>query len=284
MKIYFSNDLAGLIVSTTSSTALFYDYRPEINRWGGAGAYLNQNQKMAVTLSGYFTDDGLLDGSMMYQTVAGEWINSDDGWKSTTRESIRSAAEAQKMINKMIENNKKIIACNLFCAHYANKLTADEKKRLYDLQTRLENRNQQLIDNGLVTSLQISTPAGYSQFEGDLMRFMRSGGVGVVITGTAAIVISCVVVVSMATAAYFAYKYLFEESAEDVKYSKELTEALMAKLTPEEYDQLMRETQGIVTRTKIKQLVSSSSGVVKWIFAGVGIYAIYQFLFNKKGE
>ena len=71
----------------------------------------------------------------------------------------------------------------------------------------------------------------------------------------------------------FLYKKLAEESEQDVKYSKELTATLVSKLTEEEYQQLMDETAGLLTKSKIKQLVR---GDMKWLlFATVGAFAWY---------
>lgn len=245
----------------------------------GQGEHYAMDPGTSFTCTGYYTYADSYNGQVLYaQTTAGVWILASDSFKfdETSRKLQYSQNQAQDYVNRMIENNKKIVSCNLFCARYASKLTASEKQLLYQLQTRLENRNQRLINDGLVSSVMTSTPAGYSQLQPYLQSFMQTGGVGVVISGTAVIVITAIVIASLSTAAYFAYKYLFEESADDVKYSEQLTKTLLAKLTPEEYDQLLRETQGIVTKTKIKQMISGSGNLLKWALIGTAAYMIYD--------
>lgn len=271
MNVYFDKNYSGKVYS--GSVTYYYD--SAIDAFKGVSVSLdNSLAGGTVTLTGYWTKSSR--GNFMFQTTTGEWINLySDGWQLVRMDSYPQN-QAQDYVNRMIENNKKIVSCNLFCARYASKLTASEKQLLYQLQTRLENRNLRLINDGLVSSVTTSTPAGYSQLQPYLQSFMQTGGVGVVISGTAVIVITAIVIASLSTAAYFAYKYLFEESADDVKYSEQLTKTLLAKLTPEEYNQLLRETQGIVTKTKIKQMIAGSGNLLKWALIGTAAYMIYD--------
>lgn len=271
MNVYFDKNYSGKVYSGSVT----YHYDSAIDAFKGVSVSLdNSLAGGTVTLTGYWTKSSR--GNFMFQTTTGEWINLySDSWQLVRMDSY-SQNQAQDYVNRMIENNKKIVSCNLFCARYASKLTAQEKQLLYQLQTRLELRNQRLVSDGLVTSVTTSTPAGYSQLQPYLQSFMQTGGVGVVISGTAVIVIAAIVIASLSTAAYFAYKYLFEESADDVKYSEQLTKTLLAKLTPEEYNQLLRETQGIVTKTKIKQMIAGSGNLLKWALLGTAAYMIYD--------
>lgn len=276
MNLYFDNKDAGKVLI---GNGIHYTYRD--GRFYGTGAFMDGYSE-SVVLSGYWMKAS--DGTYMLQITDGKYIDAYSGdWRESGQMKQYSKSDAQKYVNMMIENNKKIISCNLVCARFAYKLSDSEKQQLYALQSRLEERNYRLINDGLVSGLTTSTPSGYSSLESYLTRFMQSGGVGIVISTTAAIVITAIVVASLSTAAYFAYKYLFEQSAEDVKFSKQLTETLMAKLTPEEYQALMNETQGIVTKTKIKQMLSTSSSLVTWLLAGLGGYLVYN-MFTKGGK
>ena len=66
------------------------------------------------------------------------------------------------------------------------------------------------------TDIKVSTPPGYSLLDNSLANFMNAyangaaitGGIGLVVSTTVVIVVSCVVVASLATAAYFAYRPL----------------------------------------------------------------------------
>ena len=95
------------------------------------------------------------------------------------------------------------------------------------------------------------------------------------------IVVACVVIAGMGTAAYFAYKSLADESEKDVKFSKELTATLVSKLTPEEYEQLKAETKDIVTKARIKQSLGSYWNVLKWVAIAFAGYTAYKMIATK---
>jgi hypothetical protein len=163
------------------------------------------------------------------------------------------------------------------CARFAYKLTADQREQLYELQNRLEARDNALRADGLVTDTQEASPEGYLYLKRYLDEFMQEPSqVGSV---TVAIIVAAVVIASLSTAAYFAYKYFAQESEDDVKYSKELTRTLTEKLTDEEYQQLLQETKGIVTKAKIKQSLATVGGEFKLLgiaAAFLGGYMLYK--------
>ena len=171
-------------------------------------------------------------------------------------------------------------------------ITGLEPVRLFNLQNRLEERNNALLNKELIQHAYTSYPAGYANEASYLDKFMKNGGkVGVVLSTTAVIVISAVVVASLSAAAYFAYQAFYNESEDDVKYSEELTQTLMAKLTPEEWEQLKNETQGIVTKARIKQSLGTSSSIIGIIGWGFAAFAAYKFIMpffeknkNKKND
>lgn len=255
-------------------------------RFAYAGAY--SSKIVLVQLTGYCRQG--VD-SMMYQTTQGGWISISDGWQNVGYSPIRqyTAKDAEYYVNKVIRNNARILENNLLCARFASKLSDDEQFRLYQLQYAVDSRNKRILDDGLCTQLKVSSPPGYARLDGYLNQFMQaysSGaeikGVGVVITTTAVIVISCIVIASLATAAYFAYKALAAESEKDVKYSDELTQTLISKLTPDEYEKLKAETAGIVTKSKLTSRFSGMFDLSKWLLIGTAVYVIYRSI-NERG-
>ena len=239
-------------------------------RFAYAGAY--QNKMVTVTLTGYCATG--ISGNIGYQTIGGGYIFLKDGWQDMGAIMQYSQSQAQALVNKIINNNKVIIQNNILCARFADKLTADEKTQLYDLQTSLQERNAAIQAQGVCTNIQTSYPQGYVYLQSYLDTFMASGGVG--ISTAVIIIISAVVIASLSTAAYFAYKSYADQSEKDVKYSKELTQILTSRLTEEEYNQLLAETKGIVTKARIKQTLSTTSNII-WIgLAAVGGYFIYS--------
>lgn len=253
-------------------------------RGDGRFAYTSAGDEglVMVQLTGYYRNGA--DGSAMYQTTSGGWIRMADGWENTGYAPIRqySQKDAQYYVNKVLKANASILENNLFCARFASRLTDDQQATLYMLQSRLESRNKQLLSDGLLEDQQVATPPGYSLLSNDLASFMQAYSTGAKISGVGAlattIVVTAIVIASLATAAYFAYKYMASEAEKDMKYSEELTKILIEKLTPEEYDKLMQETQGIVTKSKLIAKFGGALSVMKLaLLAGAGL-AIYKLI------
>lgn len=268
----FEKSTAGLNYKASSQDAVIYTLRSD-GAFAGTGAALDGGgDSEVVTATGWVTTSR--KGNPMTQIISGEWICVWDGWMALDKVQIYSTKQAQKLVDTIIANDQRILENNLICARFAHKLTSAQKQQLYNLQARLNSRNEELLNGGLVTPKTQSAPEGYAELQSYLDSFMSRGGVGSL---TVAIVISAIVVASLATAAYFCYRYYASESEQDVKFSDELTKTLTSKLTEEEYEQLLEETRGIVTKAKIRQRFRSST---KWlIVAAVAIGA--GFLLSK---
>ena len=245
--------------ATISTPTLQSNYAVQYSQPRGTVAYC----------TGYYYDDG----SYVYpQTTSGLLLivdlNSSD-WSfeaGAIKVSDKSSKNAQAFIDKVIKNNNTILSNNLVCARFKAHLTTEQKELLYELQSRLNARNSALLDEQLCTVEAVGVPEGYAELQSYLDAFMQSGGVGSL---TAAIVVSAIVIASVSTAAYFAYEYYADESDIDVKYSNELTEILTSKLTEEEYQQLLSETKGIVTKEVLKGKLRNTTTKVLMIGAGV---------------
>lgn len=256
-------------------------------RGDGRFAYTSAGDEgnVMVQLTGFYRTGA--DGSAMYQTTSGGWIRMADGWKNTGYSPIRqySQKDAQYYVNKVTKANATIYENNLVCSRFASKLTDEQQFLLYSLQTRLESRNQQLLNDGLCSNQKVASPPGYSLLSNNLSAFMQAYSSGASISGigsiTATIVVAAVVIASLATAAYFAYKYMASEAEKDVQYSDELTQVLLKKLTPEEYEQLKRETQGIVTKSKLTAKFGSALSFLKWGLVAAAGLVIYKSIFKK---
>lgn len=233
-------------------------------------------------ITGYYEVSRI--GNTMYQTTSGGWINLSSGWNYQMYAPIRmySAKDAQYYVNLLIKNNARILENNLLCARFADKLNQSERDTLRSLQSRLDGRNKELLNNGLVAEQKVSSPPGYADLNGYLQSFMSSvDGVGALIS-TSTLVVVAIVVASLATAAYFAFRALYAESADDVKYSDELTKALLEKLTPEEYQQLMQETRGIVTKSKLNAKFGGALSMLKWGLLAASGLLVYNYF--RKGN
>ncbi len=253
----FEKSIAGLNYKATGQDAVIYTLRSD-GLFAGTGAALDGgNGSEVVTATGWVTTSR--SGNPMTQIVSGEWICVWDGWSPLDKVQIYSAKQAQKLVDTIITNNQRILEDNLVCARFAHRLTSAQQQQLYNLQARVNARNESLINDGIVTVEKTAAPAGYAELQSYLDSFMSRGGVGSI---TAIIVVSAIVVASLATAAYFCYRYYASESEKDVKFSDELTRTLTSKLTAEEYEQLMDETKGLVTKATLKARLRSSA---KWL-------------------
>lgn len=275
--ITFNKAYAGYVYSGAGTVY----HRREDGGFSGVDVYLDGDKDGSRVVATGLTTTAK-DGNTMIEVQGIDdwytWIDVSSGaWTRGKMATLYSQAEAQSYVDKLIDNNKQILMNNLFCARFADKLTEAEKETLYGLQARLIERNNRLMQDGYVSGAQSSVAYGYDGLAPALKRFMLTDRVGLVVS-TTAIVISCVVIASVATAAYFAYKYYWAQSAQDVKYSDKLTKTLMAKLTQEEYDQLMAETQGIVTKASLRARLGNTWDIAKIAIMAFGIYTIYSLV------
>lgn len=239
-----------------------------------------------VTLTGWFTTQ---QGLSYYQTTDSlyQYVTLLDNNMPVQYDSNGNSNgyDAQELVNGIIKNNKRILENNLICARFAYKLNLNQRDLLYNLQSRLEIRDNALVNNQLISKAEVSYPKGYQNESSYLKKFMDDGGkVGLVLSGTATIVVSAIVLASVGAAAYFAYQAYYAESMDDVKYSDELTAILADKLTPEELQMLKDETAGIVTKARLKSSVGSLGSILKWAAYGFAAYTIYKLIAPKAKE
>lgn len=273
----FNTGISGKYYTATDNSAITYVLRDD-GRFAGTGGSTDLGEnRVTVMLSGWQMNSK--SGTTMSETISGEWIDIADGWTPTGNKITYSKRQAQALVDGIINNNEKVLCNNIICARFRNKLTAEQKTQLYNLQTRLVARNDALQNDNLVKVSTIGTPKGYSELEDYLTSFMESGGVGSVSLVT--IVIVAAVLTGAATAAYFCYKKYYDESEQDVKYSNELTKILTSKLTDEEYEMLKEETRGIVTRASIRSRLGAAGKY--FIYGGIALLVGFSLLryFNK---
>lgn len=271
MDRVFLSEYAGGRVRGVNGAIVVY-IQPNGMQTGG----MQYSGSVLFTLTGW----AWMDGNTLYlQTLEQsntyiQLTQDNDTWEylGASSKSV-TVSQAQDVINGIIRNNQYILNNNLLCARFIKKLTKQQRQTLYNLQYRLQVRNEALKNDELLRNQQEGYPEGYSEFESELESFMRNPNIGVVtLSATAIICISAVVVGALSTAAYFAYQAYFKESEQDVKYSRELTETLQRKLTEEEYQRLLEETAGLLTRQKISQQIASLGGNLRnLLLVGFGL-------------
>ena len=271
-KLYFDRNLAGKPYIATSDYATIANNSLVVYDNG-----VTQKGRYAY-LTGYYAVED--DVKYLQTTTNNVWLvnvgNTPD-WKETNsiRPKTYSTAQAQSVVNTILTNNQIILCNNLLCARFANKLTEKQRNDVRALQERLQQRNSALQAEGLVRVDSTGMPGGYAEMSPYLDRLMSGEAIGFATWIT--IIIYATVIAGLGTAVYYGYKALADESERDVKYSKELTKILTSKLTDEEYQQLLNETKGIVTKAKIKSTLGSYWDVVKWAAIGFAGYTAYKF-------
>ena len=289
--LYHEPSIAGVQIAATKDGAQYGRY---LTVWSHAAAYLTDycNKGDYAYLTGYYylyTPKETSIVETFYQTTYGGYCIEPDrelgskeqdwaatGERITLKSNVAYQTEAQRLVNKIIRNNIQIVQNNLVCARYANKFTTQQQQRIRDLQNRVQERQEYIQKQGFCGQIKTSYPKGYVDLDAYLTKLMAGESVG--IATWAIVIIAAVVISSIGTAAYFAYKSLAEESEKDVKFSKELTAILAQKLTPEEYQQLLNETKGIVTKAKIKQAVGSYWRVLTYAAFAVAGFVGYKFI------
>lgn len=275
----FNKSIAGVYYTATNEDAFVYTLREDGRFAGTSGSTSFGENREVVALSGWQMTGK--SGCLMSEVIGGKWIDITDGWNITGNKVTYSKRQAQELVDGIIKNNKQILCNNILCARYRERLTVEQRQTLYNLQTRLVERNKSLQDSELVKVSSVGVPSGYSELEDYLNSFMQSGGIGSV--SIVSIVIIAAVIAAASTTAYLCYKRYYDESEQDVKYSNELTKALTSKLTNEEYQQLLQETRGIVTKASIRARLNGSSRML--LHAGVAILAVGLLMkFNKSKQ
>lgn len=233
----------------------------------GTTYYVNPGGWVVAT-GYYYHPEGDTSSVIYFQTTDGQFIIYSaltkgmwDAYQNAVKLPKYSRDDTQRMVDGIIKNNIHIVENNLLCARYADKFTADERKQIVQLQQRVQERMNAITDTGYCENIEKSYPKGYADLEPYLANLMKSEGVGLV--WWAWCIVAAFVLGSFATVAYYVYHDLFEQSEEDVKWSDELTRKLQEKLTPEEYEQLKTETQGIVTKAKIQAKVGTWKSAIK---------------------
>lgn len=268
-NLSYNSQWCGMSVKTYT----IYDMQGALNRFVGASS----GEQFNRILSGYYCNG---QSGIWLQVTTGEWVLNSECEITQKQQYSITAEYVQKMLNTIMANNKRIYENNLVCSRFASRLDESDRYKLAMLQERLTLRDTAIRLNANITDKKESYPKGYIECYNYLQQI--TGGVGVVVSTTAMIIIGAVVVASMAVAVFFAFRAWAIESEDDVKYSDDLTQTLLSKLTDEEYQQLKKETAGLITKAKLKGRFAGASGFAKWILIGVGCGFLYKSYKNRK--
>lgn len=266
----------------------------QLGNWGGEKVIAVSNYAMINTTGGgysvkkgtIFTLSGWYDGNRYYIVEHPNYYIFLEEYQHYSSPKAKTEAQAQDLIGKLLKNNQYIFENNLLISRFANKLSYNEKVQLYNLQKRLENRDNMLREADVFSQMQESRIMGYSNFQDSLNSFMASfnpsQSVGLVVSTTWAIITAVVIIGSLSTAAYFAFKDLYEESVQDVKLSREMLKIFEKyNMTEEDIATIQQETQGIVTKAVLLQKIQTTFGNYKNLIIGAALAYTGYTLYNK---
>ncbi|MFT3753685.1 MAG: hypothetical protein QM800_12705 [Paludibacter sp.] len=276
------------VISLKSYTGVYANYP-------GYGEYY-QTDKTNVRvgfLTGYWTtENGVNWAQVEFENdIFSEYTNSYIHFGYIDMAQYRIYTFGQKsgvgsMIDQLINNNKAIYENNLLCAAVlkikGGNVDQEQKKVLYALQTRLNARNEKIAGSTFLESKRTATPTTFNKYTTDLQEFMNNPGIGIAPV-VAAIVVYVVVPVLLSAIIYLIFRETHKESTNNVVYSKKLTNVLLSKLTPEEYEQLLAENQENADRIKKAASGGSLIATAKYLAIGyLGFRVIDNFLQSRR--
>lgn len=206
-----------------------------------------------------------------------------------------SLDRTRQEINEIIKNNRNIFDRNvkasgmLYWLNQRGKLSYGDKQyyiaQIKALQKRLEERNQAIIDSGLVKV----EKTGSTRYQNELQYLTSIRDNGRIGMATWAVVLIAVAVTGVVTAgATYGIQYWLSkraQSLEDVKLSEDMIATLQAKLTPEEWDQFQREYYESIKEAYNLGARDNKSGigsVLGKVAIGAGVFFLVKLLIDKK--
>lgn len=295
----YSKNFDGLTVYSLSGASVGINH-PTLR---DDGKYASVTQSIPFGVKIIFTgrylqsQSGYFCYQIIYYTSGGSYngyIWNDEFSKFTkdipeTSENVKT----QNIINSLITNNQMIVENNLLCARifeYCKQrgvvLPVKDRQTLYNLQARLIQRDQKIKSSGYVLNYEEGVSPEFSVYNQSLINFMNNPGIGIVISGTVAIIISIVLIAGTFAAAYALFKSLHAESVVDYKYSADLTAKLVKLLPPDVYKQLMSENEANLKAAQ--KAIDAASGksiftTLKYFAVGfAGFYLVDKFLATRK--
>lgn len=254
--------------------------------WKVVTAGINANQTATMTGRSVELSGGKIAVQIRYSTDGYGYIlqeNMND-WKFSNLINAGATKSVQAELNELIQNHQIILENNLLCARIikvaeTNNITVPThlRKKLYDLQIRLQDRNNELKKHPDITEYQEATSPNFSRYNSILQDFMNNPKIGVVISTTVAIVIAVTIFVLSGSTAYLIIRTLTAKSKEDIKYSDKLLNDLKQYLPEPVFNQLIKENEKNADQFARSANRGSISSTIRTV--GYGLAGILGFMF-----
>lgn len=270
MTLYAAANLQGKLIRLNSNTEF---YSVKYNNYGTLEA------GSTIMLTGLYN-------STAYQTEydIDNFVFLNDNY-TVIRSKTYTQAEANKVVKQALTDDYYIMKNLLILSSPVvwNKLTTNERDIVHYLYRRLSVRQAYYnSDNTCLYQKQVANIPSSQAFD-ILYNYKPSNTrpVGIVMTTVAinvtVIVIAALVTAALTTCAVLVYKYWGKESSEDRALSDKTVKLLKDKgLSDSEIEQIVRETNGAVTKAEIKAKLSAGFGIAKIALIGVGAFFTYK--------
>lgn len=299
--LYSSKDFENLKLYAMPGAEFGLDF-PKLNSSGSSYQIVTVSVKfgLSITLTGRFLQSS--KGTTIYQCINNSskqygYVVEDnlDTWTNDVN-NVNTIISCQDYLNELIANNWVILENNLMCARIINyceqngiALPSSARESLYNLHTKLIERNQWLLNSGFVKVQNSGESVDFSKYNSDLVSFMNNPKIGVLMVSFTALIITAVVVGVVASAITFGVTFAMlkekkKESSVHIKYSDELMADLIKHLPPNTLNQLMKENdanENIFNRA----INGSGSNIwtsLKYIGAGLAGFYILNKLFRSQ--
>lgn len=275
------------VVSKTGTISIGYDYPQKAGydvdmtlyktRSGNVmmvgistGLWVNYNGENYLQILGNFGEFG-------YGYVNANDINPNAGKIVTAS----SDTGAQKLLNKLINNNKTLAENNLLCAGMMQKIVKSGKKipvnytnTLSVLHGRLQARNSRLINSPYLEKRTQSSPAGYNRYSDALSEIVSnpenpSIGIAPVIIY---VVVSAIITALLGWIVYLIFKPDYTDSEADLVVSNNLMKALDT-LTPEAKAEVIADLEGQIDKAFIEGKLKGKKEGSASMFKNIGLFA-----------
>ena len=241
-------------------------------------------------------------GNAAYQCIFSDgsygyiWEDNASCWSKTNPENT-DAVPVQNILNELIGFNQSILEGNLLCARIIEycqdngiALPANGRTDLYNLQLRLNTRNDKIKSSGYVEQIKEDQSPNFNTYNDALVSFMQnpgSSGIGI-IPVLVYVVVSAIVLAATAYLAIDVYKQLHAEAKADFGFSNDLTAQLVKFLPPDTYKQLLAENAA--NAKKAQDAIDAASGksfmnTLKYIGVGIlSVWAFDKFIINRNNK
>ncbi|MDL2262735.1 hypothetical protein LJC11_04445 [Bacteroidales bacterium OttesenSCG-928-I21] len=205
----------------------------------------------------------------------------------TKNQSAEMKAKAQNYLDDLLKNHEDIMSDVLVCSGFVAELEkkgydcTSQRNTLKYLYSRLESRNNELLQSSYITVTEKGEESTLSSLYGNYLNKIANDQ-RISIAVTTIIIITAVVTLAAATAAYAFLSHKYSESKADLKVSDDLKRALQ-NVDSETRTKILADLENQVDKAYAKGVLNSKIG---GFFGGIknlaliagGAFLVFKFV------